>query len=104
MISNLFNTSTSLFGNVAMQAARLPLNTPVEMRLGAHGPSKKGAYSEVSNQHGFFEQIPLENGRLDECGQEEGTHAVTLCQQLVDDLAARIRLAVKRALQGSAST
>lgn len=104
MISSVFNTSASNFGNAAMQAAQIPWNAPVEMRLGAQGPSENGAYIEVSSQDGYLERIPIENGRLNECRQEDdGPTAMTQCQQLVDDLTAQIRTSVEEALKGSPS-
>ncbi|SDS58105.1 hypothetical protein SAMN04489860_1868 [Paraoerskovia marina] len=104
MISSVFNTSASNFGNAAMQAAQIPWNAPVEMRLGAQGPSENGAYIEVSSQDGYLERIPIDDGRLNECRQEgSGPTAMALCQQMVDELAARIRTAVEEALKGSSS-
>lgn len=102
-ISSPFNTSASNVGNAAMQAANIPWNASVEMRLGADGPGEKGAYIEVGAPPGFLRRIPIDDGRLDASRQGDGTRAMALCQQLVDDLAAQIRTAVKEALQGSAS-
>ncbi|WP_431794916.1 hypothetical protein [Micrococcus luteus] len=95
MIHSLFNTSTSNFGNAAMQAANIPSDTPVEMRLGAEGPGEHGAYIEVSGQSGFHRTTPIDDARLTGCRQEDdGPTSMVLCQQLVDDLATQIRTAV----------
>ena len=100
-ISSPFNTSASNFGNAAMQAANVPWDTPVEMRLGADGPGETGAYIEVSAPRGFAKRIPIDEARLSECRQElDGPAGIKLCQQLVDDLSARIRTAVKEAVHG----
>lgn len=95
MITSPFNTSASNFGNAALQAANIPWDAPVDMRLGAEGPSETGAYIEVSNPHGFLKRIPIDEARLAECRQEE---ALALCQRFVDDLSAEIRTAVREAL------
>jgi len=101
MISSTFNTSASNFGNAAMQTAGIPWDTPVEMRLGADGPGETGAYIEVSTTHGFAKRIPIDEARLSECREEqEGPAGITLCQQVVDDLVAQIRTAVKEAVRG----
>ncbi|OIU87701.1 hypothetical protein [Microbacterium sp. AR7-10] len=99
MISSLFNTSASNFGNAAMQAASVPWDAPVEMRLGAEGPGETGAFIEVSSPLGFMKRIPIDEARLAECRQENnGPTAMALCQQFVDDLSAQIRTAVRDAL------
>lgn len=95
MITSPFNTSASNFGNAAMQAASIPGDAPVEMRLRAEGPGENGAYIEVSSQSGFLRRILIDEARLAECRQEDdGPAAMALCQQLVHDLAAQIRTAV----------
>lgn len=100
-ISNPFNTSASNVGNAAMQASGVPWDAPVEMRLGADGPGEIGAYIEISTTRGFSQRIPIDEARLSECRHEEGGPAgIALCQQLVDDLAARIRTVVKEAVRG----
>lgn len=96
MIRSLFNDSASNFGNAAMQAANIPWDTPVEMRLGAEGPGENGAYIEVSGQSGFHRTIPIDDASLAECRQS-GRSARALSQQLVNDLAAQIRTAVSDA-------
>lgn len=99
MISSLFNTSASNFGNAAMQAASVPWDTPVDMRLGAEGPGETGAYIEVSSPRGFVKRIPIDEARLAECRQEnDGPTAMVLCQQFVDDLSAQIKTAIRDAL------
>lgn len=101
MISSPFNTSASNFGNAAMQTADVPWDTPVKMRLGADGPGETGAYIEVSTTRGFAKRIPIDEARLSECRQEQdGAAGIALCQQLVDDLAARIKPAVAEAVRG----
>ena len=100
-ISSLFDTSASNVDNAAMQAANVPWDTPVEIRLGADGPGEIGAYVEVSDPCGFATRIPIDEGRLSECRHEEGGPVgIALCQRLVDDLAAQIRTAVKEAVRG----
>lgn len=95
MISSLFNNSASNFGNAALEAARIPWDSPVEMRLGADGPGEAGAYIEVSTTGGFLRRIPIEPARLAECRREhDGPTALALCQKFVDDLAAQVRAAV----------
>lgn len=95
MITSPFNTSASNIGNAAMQAASIPWDAPVEMRLGAEGPGENDAYVEVSSHGGYVRRISIDNARLAECRQEDdGPTAMGLCQQLVDDLAAQIRTAV----------
>ncbi|MEU3307990.1 hypothetical protein [Nocardiopsis sp. NPDC006832] len=101
MISSPFNTSASNFGNAAMQTSDVPWDTPVKMRLGADGPGETGAYIEVSTTRGFAKRIPIDEARLSECRQEQdGAAGIALCQQLVDDLAARIKTAVAEAVRG----
>src|SRR5699024_2459445 len=100
-ISGPFNMSASNVGNAAMQAANVPWDTPVEMRLGADGPGEIGAYVEVSTPRGFATRIPIDEGRLSGCRHEEGGAAgIALCQRLVDDLAAQIRTAATEAARG----
>ncbi|MGO2061403.1 MAG: hypothetical protein ACTH2M_00075 [Microbacteriaceae bacterium] len=96
MIPSNFNDSASNFGNAAMQAANIPWDTPVQVRLGAEGPGENGAHIEVSNETGFHRTIPIEDGRLAECRQS-GPSARALSQQLVDDLAKEIKAAVGEA-------
>lgn len=99
MISSVFNNSASNFGNAAMQAASVPWDAPVEMRLGAEGPGETRAFIEVSSPLGFMKRIPIDEARLAECRQEnDGPTAMALCQQFVDDLSAQIRTAVRDAL------
>lgn len=98
MISSVFNNSASNFGNAAMRAARVPLDAPVEMRLGAEGPGEIGAFIEVSSPRGFVKRIPIDEARLAECRQQnDGPTVMTLCQQFVDDLSAQIKSAVRDA-------
>lgn len=95
MIPSTFNDSASNFGNAAMQAANVPWDAPVQMRLGAEGPGESGAYIEVSSPGGYVRRIPINAERLAKCRQEDdGPTAMRLCQQLVDDLAEEIRTAV----------
>lgn len=96
MISSPSNDSASNFGNAAMQAANIPWDTPVEMRLGAERPSEAGANIEVSSHGGFVRRIPIDEARLAECRQQnDGPTTMALYQQLVDDLAAQIKTAVR---------
>ena len=98
MISSPFNVSASNFGNAAMQAANIPWDTPVEMRLRAEGPGEKDAYIEVRSQTGFLRRILIEDARLAECRQGNGgPTTIALCQQLVDDLSAQIKTSVRQA-------
>lgn len=100
-ISSPFNTGASNVGNAAMQAANVPWDAPVEVRLGADGPGETGAYIEVGAPPGFVRRIPIDEKRLTKCRQEQdGPAGIALCQQLVDDLAARIRTVVKEAVRG----
>ncbi|MGO2746208.1 hypothetical protein [Microbacterium sp.] len=99
MISSPFNDSASSFGNAAMQAASIPWDAPVEMWLGAEGPGETGAFIEVSSPRGFLKRIPIEEARLAECRQQnDGPTTMALCQQLVDDLSAQVKTAVRDAL------
>jgi len=98
MISSLFNTSASNFGNAALQAAHIPWDAPVEIRLGADGPGETSAFIEVSNHRRFLKRIPIDEARLTECRQEnDGPTTMALCQQFVDDLSAQIKTAVGQA-------
>lgn len=98
MISSPFNDSASSFGNAAMQAASIAWDAPVEMRLGAEGPGESGAFIEVSSPRGFLKRIPIEEARLAECRrQHDGPTTMALCQQLVDDLSAQVKTAVRDA-------
>lgn len=96
MIPSTFNDSASNFGNAAMQAASIPGDAPVEVRLGADGPGENGACIEVSSPGGYIRRIPIDAERLAECRQG-GPSARALSQQLVDDLAEEIRSAVGEA-------
>ncbi|AXL12094.1 hypothetical protein DXT68_08060 [Microbacterium foliorum] len=98
MISSVFNNSASNFGNAAMRAASVPLDAPVEVRLGAAGPGETGASIEVTGPSGFLKRIPIDDARLAECRLENGGPTVlALCQQFVDDLSALIKSAVRDA-------
>lgn len=100
MISSRFNDSASNFGNAAMQAANIPWDAAVEMRLGAEGPGETSAYIEVSNPRGFLKRIPIDEARLAECRQQhDGATAMALSQQFVDDLSAQIKTAARDALE-----
>lgn len=71
------------------------------MWLAANGPGEAGAHIEVRTTRGFAKRIPIDQAQLSECRHEEGGPAgVALCQQLVDDLATRIRAVVKEAMRG----
>ena len=96
MIASLFNDSASSFGNAVMRAAGIPSNAPVEMKLGAEGPSESGAYIEVSSPGGYLRRIPIDVQRLAECRQS-GPSARALSRQLVDDLVEEIKAAVGEA-------
>lgn len=101
MITSPFNTSASNFGNAAMQAANIPWDTPVEVRLGAEGSGENGAYIEVSSRSGFLRRILIEDARLAECRQGNGgPTTMAVCQQFVDDLAEEIKAAVCDATAG----
>lgn len=100
MISSPFNDSASSFGNAAMQAASVPWDAPVEMRMGAEGPGETGAFIEVSSARRFLKRIPIDEARLAECRQQnDGVTAMALSQQFVDDLSAQIKTAVRDALE-----
>jgi hypothetical protein len=99
MISSVFNDSASNFGNAAMQAANIPWDAPVEMRLGAEGPGETGAFIEVSGPSGFLKRIPIEEARLAECRQQnDGPTTMALCQKFVDDLSVQIKTSVRDAM------
>lgn len=99
MISTLFNTSASNFGHAAMRAVKVPVDTPIDMKLGVHGPGEDHAYVEITAPNGFTRQIPIDRSRLLERRDEDvdfTDHDV--CQLIVDDLADMIKAAVAEAL------
>ena len=101
MISTLFNTSASNFGHAAMRAVKVPVDAPIDMKLGANGPGEERAYVEITALNGFTRQIPIDRSRLlERRGEDVDFTDHDLCQLIVDDLADRIKSAVAEAVRG----
>lgn len=98
MVGPLFTVSTINVARAAIRKAEhgLSLETPVEVKVGAHDPSKpSNLHVRVSNPAGQAYEIDVSEAVVDVCLLREEPLDANV---LIDQLAAEIRAAICRAL------